>query len=76
MKPLIKKYQTIIFFVLSIALSWFPWYTGRSAEVLAVGPSFAAFLLVIILQGKSGVLDLLRPLGDGARVSGCGVSQF
>lgn len=63
MKLFIRKHQIVIFFILSILLSWFPWYTGRSAEVLAVGPSLAAFLLVIILQGKSGVLDLLRPFG-------------
>lgn len=61
MKPFLEQYQMIIFVVLTFVLSWFPWYTGRGAEVLPIGPSIAAFLIVIALEGKAGLFELLRP---------------
>jgi uncharacterized protein len=63
MKALIKKYQIIIFFVLAFLFSWFPWYAGIGPEVMAMGPSIAAFLVVIIFGGKQGIMNLLRPFG-------------
>jgi hypothetical protein len=61
MKTFLKKYQITIFFALTFIISWFPWYTGRAAEMLIVGPSLAAFVLVPIISGKEGLRDLLRP---------------
>ncbi|MBI9044634.1 MAG: CPBP family intramembrane metalloprotease [Anaerolineaceae bacterium] len=61
MKSFIKKYQIIIFFILTFLLSWFPWYAGIAPEVMAMGPSLAAFIVVGIIAGKKGLADLLRP---------------
>ena len=63
MKSFIKQNQIIIFFLLTFVLSWFPWYAGIAPEVMAMGPSIAAFILVIILGGRSGFVNLLKPFG-------------
>jgi len=63
MKSFIKKHQISIFFILTYAFSWFPWYAGIGPEVMTMGPSLAAFLIVIIVGGKHGLIDFLRPFG-------------
>lgn len=63
MKSLIKEYQISLFFTLTFVLSWFPWYMGIAPDVLAIGPSIAAFILVFIIGGKRGFVDLVRPFG-------------
>ena len=63
MKSSVERYQLVIFVVLTFALSWFPWYAGIAPEVMAMGPSLAAFILVITISGKRGLLDLLRSFG-------------
>ena len=63
MKTFINRYQIIIFFVLTFVLSWFPWYAGIAPEVMTMGPSIAAFIVVLILGGWRGFVDLLRPFG-------------
>jgi len=63
MKIFINKYQIIIFFSLTFVFSWFPWYAGIAPEVMAMGPSIAAFIIVLIVGGKRGFVDLLRPFG-------------
>jgi len=63
MKSFIKQNQISIFFVLTFVLSWFPWYAGIAPEVMAMGPSIAAFIIVLILGGWRGFVDLLRPFG-------------
>ena len=63
MKSFIKGNQISIFFVLTFVLSWFPWYAGIAPEVMAMGPSIAAFIVVLILGGWRGFVDLLRPFG-------------
>ena len=63
MKTFINRYQIGIFFVLTFVLSWFPWYAGIAPEVMTMGPSIAAFIVVLILGGWRGFVDLLRPFG-------------
>jgi membrane protease YdiL (CAAX protease family) len=63
MKTFINRHQISIFFVLTFVLSWFPWYAGIAPEVMAMGPSIAAFIVVLILGGRRGFVDLLRPFG-------------
>jgi membrane protease YdiL (CAAX protease family) len=63
MKTFINRYQISIFFILTFVLSWFPWYAGIAPEVMAMGPSIAAFIVVLILGGWRGFVDLLRPFG-------------
>jgi CAAX protease family protein len=63
MKSFIRSNEIVIFIILTFLLSWFPWYAGIAPEVMAMGPSIAAFILVLIIGGKQGLLDLLRPFG-------------
>ena len=63
MKTFINRYQISIFFALTFILSWFPWYAGIAPEVMTMGPSIAAFIVVLILGGWRGFVDLLRPFG-------------
>ena len=63
MKSFFKQNQIGIFFVLTFVLSWFPWYAGIAPEVMAIGPSIAAFIVVLILGGWRGFVDLLKPFG-------------
>ena len=52
--------QLLLFAFLTLILSWFPWYSGRAAEVLTIGPSLAAFILVPIFGGRKELRSLLR----------------
>jgi len=61
MKAFIRRYQFIIFVLLTFVFSWFPWYAGIAPEVMTMGPSIAAFLVVLIIGGRRGLIDLLRP---------------
>ncbi|MGB2965175.1 MAG: type II CAAX endopeptidase family protein [Anaerolineales bacterium] len=63
MKKFINTYQIGIFFILTFLFSWFPWYAGIAPEVMTMGPSLAAILIVLIVGGKRGFADLLRPFG-------------
>ena len=53
--------EVSLFFLLTFIISWLPWYAGLGAEVLALGPSIAAILIVALAGGKSGLARLLRP---------------
>jgi membrane protease YdiL (CAAX protease family) len=61
MKKVIERHQISIFFILAFVLSWYPWYAGIAADVLIIGPSLAAFIVVLIVSGKRGFINLLRP---------------
>ena len=38
MKSLIKRYQIPVFFVVTLIIGWFPWYTGRGG-IIIVAPT-------------------------------------
>ncbi|MCP4419843.1 MAG: CPBP family intramembrane metalloprotease [Chloroflexi bacterium] len=63
MKSFFNQFQISIFFVLAFVFSWFPWYAGIAPEVMTMGPSIAAFIIVLIIGGKRGFVNLLRPFG-------------
>ena len=65
MRAFVTKHQIIIFFVLTFVISWFPWYAGIAPEVLALGPSIAAVIIVIYTGRKRGLIDFLRPFTRG-----------
>jgi hypothetical protein len=54
MKLFFERHQICLFFVLTFLLSWFPWYAGIAPEVMAMGPSLAAIIIVIATKGKLG----------------------
>lgn len=62
MKSFIKQNQIIIFFVATLIIGWFPWYTGRGSIIIAA-PSLAALIVAFLADGREGVLDILRRLG-------------
>src|ERR671913_2367033 len=61
---LVKRHPLIAFFVLTLALSWWPWILyafGLSPTPIAsFGPFLAALVVLAITQGKSGIGGLLR----------------
>ena len=63
MKTFFDRYQFIIFVLLTFVVSWFPWYAGIAPEVMTMGPSIAAFVVVLIIGGRRGFVDFLRPFG-------------
>lgn len=63
MKAFTKRHQITLFFVLTFVLSWFPWYAGIAPETMTMGPSIAAFIIVLLIGGRRGFVDLVRPFG-------------
>ena len=59
MKSLIKQYQIPIFFVLTLLIGWFPWYTGQDG-IIIVAPTLAGLIVAFLAKGKDGLLDVLR----------------
>ena len=62
MKSFIKQNQISIFFVLTLLIGWFPWYTGRGSIIIAA-PSIAALIVAFLADGRKGVLDIFRRMG-------------
>lgn len=56
---LLKRYSLIFFLVLTILISWLPWYTG-SAGLLVFGPTIAGVIVTAVVYGKAGLRDLLQ----------------
>ena len=63
MKKFVNRNQVLIFFLLTFLFSWFPWYAGIAPEVMTMGPSIAAFVVVFIIDGWRGFRDFVRPFG-------------
>jgi len=63
MKTFINRHQLVLFILLTFIFSWFPWYAGIGPEVMAMGPSIAAFIVVLMVGGKQGFINLLKPFG-------------
>jgi membrane protease YdiL (CAAX protease family) len=61
MMSFLKKYQIIIFFILTLIISWYPWYTG-SYGFKAAGPSYAGLIVVLAVSGWKGIVEMLRRL--------------
>src|ERR671918_173103 len=61
---LVKRHPIITFFVLTLALSWWPWilyaFGLYPAPIASFGPFLAALVVLAITQGKSGIGGLLR----------------
>ena len=61
---LVKRHPLIAFFVLTLALSWWPWilyaFGLYAAPIASFGPFLAALVVLAITQGKSGIGGLLR----------------
>ena len=59
MKSLVKRHQIPVFFVLTLIIGWFPWYTGRGG-IIIVAPTLAGLIVAALAAGKDGVLAVLR----------------
>ena len=58
-KHWIKKHSLILFLVLTVLISWFPWYTGGSG-FFVFGPSIAGVIIIALTKGKDGLEDLTQ----------------
>lgn len=61
MKSFVKQRQIDLFFVLTLIIGWFPWYTGRGGVMIAA-PSIAALVIAMLADGWEGVTAILRRL--------------
>jgi membrane protease YdiL (CAAX protease family) len=59
MNSLIKRYRIPVFFVLTLIIGWFPWYTGRGG-IIIVAPTLAGLIVAALSEGKDGLLAVLR----------------
>jgi CAAX protease family protein len=61
---LVRRYPLTEFFVLAVALSWWPWilYSLDLAPypIVGFGPFLAALIVLAVTEGKRGVIGLLR----------------
>jgi uncharacterized protein len=61
---LARRYPLTAFFVLAIALSWWPWilysFGFLANPIVGFGPFLAALVVLAVTEGKSGVMGLLR----------------
>lgn len=62
MRKIFDTYKIGIFFILTLLIGWFPWYTGRGSIIIAA-PSLAAFIVAFLANGWDGVLRILKRLG-------------
>jgi membrane protease YdiL (CAAX protease family) len=61
MKAFLKRYQIIIFFVLTFIISWYPWYSGGHG-FFTWGPSAAGLIVTAFVAGRKGIILMLRRL--------------
>jgi len=54
---LLKQHTFIVFVVLAVLISWFPWYTSGTG-FLVFGPSIAGVIVIAMTRGKEGLRDL------------------
>jgi membrane protease YdiL (CAAX protease family) len=55
----LRKYQIILFFVLTLIIGWFPWYAAKGGLIFAA-PLLAGLLVAFLASGWEGVLSVLR----------------
>ena len=70
MITIIKRYQIIIFILVTFAFSWFPWYAGIAPEVMTIASDLsltvlavqvvAALILIFVTKGRLGHLNTYR----------------
>lgn len=62
MRSLTRKYQLVIFLVLTFIISWVPWYTGGNG-FFTWGVSAAGLIVVAVADGRKGIREMARRLG-------------
>jgi hypothetical protein len=55
----LRTHAFIFFFILTLLISWLPWYTGHGG-LLVYGPSIAGLIVIIVTRGKEGLRTLTR----------------
>ncbi|HSG41932.1 MAG TPA: CPBP family intramembrane glutamic endopeptidase [Anaerolineales bacterium] len=62
MKTFINRNKISSFFILTLLIGWFPWYTGQGSIIFAA-PALAAFIVAFLANGREGIGEILRSLG-------------
>ena len=77
MLNLIRKQPLIFFILLTVLISWLPWYTGGQG-IFVFGPSIAGVITIALVAGKYGLRELMQRAfkmeGGAEMVADCAVS--
>jgi len=57
MAAFLKRYALLVFLILTLLISWFPWYTGGTG-FFVFGPTIAGLITTILVAGKEGMREL------------------
>lgn len=58
-KILLKRYQILLFFGLTLLIGWLPWYSGRGS-LFIFAPTLAALLVAFLVDGIAGIVAVLQ----------------
>ncbi len=59
MLNLIRKQPLVFFLLLTVLISWLPWYTGGEG-IFVFGPSIAGVVTIALVAGKEGLRQLMQ----------------
>ena len=58
---ILRKYSLIIYFILTLAIGWFPWYTSGSG-VFFWAPTISFLIVSALANGKKEILQVIKSL--------------
>jgi len=56
----VKKYEFLVYVVLTLILGWSPWYISGEPKALLFVPFLTALIVPAVADGKAGVMAVLR----------------
>ena len=56
---IIRKNTLVFFLILTLVISWLPWFTGGQG-IFVFGPSIAGVITIALVAGKEGLRDLVK----------------
>lgn len=59
MLNIVRKNPLVFFVLLTLLISWLPWYTGGQG-IFVFGPSIAGVITVALVAGKDGLKELMQ----------------
>jgi membrane protease YdiL (CAAX protease family) len=58
----LRRHEVILFLVLTVVISWYPWWLEGTPHFRTWGPSLAGLIVIGLVGGRRGIGDALRRL--------------